>query len=478
MRHLLRYDLWFLLWAGCGRKDLAHPWLLERCREIQDEPDGRLDLWARDHYKSTIITFGLSLMHILQSHGDSPDPAWQGREVTIGIFSHTRPIAQAFLRQLKQEMERNTLLKSLFPDILWEDTTKAVKWTEENGFSVKRRTNPKEETVEGWGIVDGQPTSKHFLINVYDDLVTKESVSTPEQIAKTTSAMYLSFNLNDSRHGVKRFIGTRYHFSDTYADMLDKRIAVPRIHPATHDGTPEGRPVFLSAAKLAEKKKEGPYIFACQQLLDPKMEGKMGFLPEWLRFYRNPPSDANIYIVVDPASSKKRESNFTAIWVMGLGTDNNYYVLDGLRDQLSMAERSDAIFRLHRQWSPIDVGYEKYGMQSDIEFLEEQMEVHSYRFNITPLSGINKFDRINSWLVPVFAQGRVWLPKRMTRVDSRAAHYDLVETFLKQEYHPYPVGIHPDMLDAMSRILDPELNALFPKRKRQSSRRAQSWSTV
>ena len=37
--------------------------------------------------------------------------------------------------------------------------------------------------------MDGQPTGRHFSLIIYDDVVVQESVSTPEQIAKTTTPM-------------------------------------------------------------------------------------------------------------------------------------------------------------------------------------------------------------------------------------------------------------------------------------------------
>jgi hypothetical protein len=51
LRYLCRTDLFFLLWFGCSRSDIGKPWLLERCREVQESPNGHLDLWARGHYK-------------------------------------------------------------------------------------------------------------------------------------------------------------------------------------------------------------------------------------------------------------------------------------------------------------------------------------------------------------------------------------------------------------------------------------------
>jgi phage terminase large subunit-like protein len=461
-RYLCRTDLFFLLWYGCNRKDMQHHWLIDRCKEVQAQPDNCLDLWARGHYKSTIITFGKTLQDILASHGDDPII---GYECTFGIFSCTRPIAKGFLRQIKRELESNELLKRLFPDVIWENAEKeAPKWSEDDGLVLKRKGNPKESTIEAWGVVVGQPTSKHFTHLVFDDLVTIEYVRSPEMIAKTTESLGLADNLG-SKNYKTRFIGTRYHFNDTYRDLINKADLGIRKYPCTSDGTFDGEPVLLTRAELDKKRrKQGPYIFACQMLLNPVADSSQAFKREWICFHDGTNGDGmNIYILVDPANEKKKTSDYTAIEVVGLAPDNNYYTLELIRDRLNLTERGDMLFNLHRKWRPLGVGYEKYGMQADVSYMHEKMRREHYNFVITELGGsLAKNDRIKK-LIPVFEQRRWYLPKTCYKTNYEGVTLDLVEVFLSEEYDCFPVPIHDDMFDCKARILDEKLNAMFPR---------------
>lgn len=456
MRELCLKDLFFLITVAFKRKDLDKDWLYERIREIEREPNDHLDLWARDHYKSTCITYAKSIQDILNNP-----------EVTIGIFSHTRPIAKGFLDQIKRELESNTFLKSLFPDVLYKNPeSEAPKWSLDSGIIVKRSTNPKESTVEAWGLVDGQPTGKHFSLLVYDDVVTRESVTTPEQIAKTNSALELSYNLGSNHGGKRRFIGTRYHANDTYKMIMDRGTVKPRIYPATHDGLETGEPVLLSKEKLAEKRRDmGIYTFNCQMLQNPTADKSMGFKEEWLRFYRTMDSHSNMnkFILVDPASKKKKTNDYTVMAVIGLAPDNNYYLLHAIRDRLNLTQRTEMLFKLHREWQPKKVAYEQYGMQSDIEHIKYIQDQDNYRFEIVEVGGqMAKEDRIRR-LVPIFEQHRFYLPEKLYFFDYEGRRVDFIERFLNDEYISFPVSTHDDMLDCISRILEVEIGAQFPK---------------
>ena len=51
MRESLKIDLFLLLVYGLNRKFCDTDWFFDRCREVQRNPDGFIDLWAREHGK-------------------------------------------------------------------------------------------------------------------------------------------------------------------------------------------------------------------------------------------------------------------------------------------------------------------------------------------------------------------------------------------------------------------------------------------
>lgn len=464
-------DRYYLLVILCGRTDFIRPnengteWLYDRCRQVEAEPDGYLDLWAREHYKSTIITFGGILQQVLR------DP-----EVTIGIFSHTKDVARKFLGQIKLEMESNVLLKRLYHDVLWAEPKKqAPVWALDKGLCLKRQSNPKEQTIEAHGLIDGMPTGAHFMGLVYDDVVTREAVTTATQIQKTTECFELSTNLG-AHGGWRWYIGTRYHMADTYHTMLANGSVKPRIFPATDNGRKDGNPVFLTPEQWETKKRDQPTQIAAQMLQNPAAGTEKLFEIQRFRRWEVRPRTLRVFILVDPAKGPAhkevgRDRDRTAIAVIGVDSASNKYLLDGFRHRLTLAERWAAIKNLRAKWMrmrgvvSVQIGYERYGLQSDIEHFHEMMRIERNWFEVQevnwPREGPGaKTDRIQR-LVPDLHYGRFMLPA-FVHHPGKGQCYWLVKTDA-QDQAPEAQGIqlgevyylkHPDPTPRMRRCID------------------------
>lgn len=459
MRLMVRKDLFYLAVFVCDREDMNRDWLFDRCLEVQKQPDGYLDIWAREHYKSTIITWLKTIQDILI------DP-----EERICIYSFNQTLAKSFVAQVKTELESNWKLKWLFPEILWDEPLKGsyideegkrqrIPWTTDS-IRVKRKNRAKEDTLTASGLVTGQKTGGHYTILIYDDVVTLDSVTSSDMIKTTTKAFQMSLNTGASSPGKPvriRIIGTRYHYADTYAEILKTKTAIPRVYPCIDD---TGNPVLLDKDVLASRKAAlGSWVFASQMMCDPRQSSNMGFLREWIKPW-NPQiwENLNRLILVDPADAVKKKSDYTTMWVLGLGADRNYYVIDVIRDKLSLTSRTNALFSLHQQYRPnLGVFYEQVGMQADIQHIEDQMRLRNYRFSIYAVKATSaKGLRIEA-LEPLFRQQRIYMPEVVWRKNWEGSVVDVIEEFILEEYLAYPYCSHDDMLDSLSKICDEQV---------------------
>lgn len=407
-------------------------------------------------HNSTIITYGLNLWEVTK------DP-----EQRIGIFSHTRGISKSFLRRIKHTCETNPNLHTFFPEVFWKDPkSEALKWSEDDGLIFKRQGAWQEATFEAWGLVDAQPTSKHFTVLNMDDVVTVESVSTPDQVLKVEDTFRVALNLCDTHSYKKRLIGTHYSHADLYSTQEKTGAWKVRRRLCTTEGVYPGTPVLMSQAELLERRKlMGIYVFNCQMLLNPVSEENQVFQRSWLRYYRQLPDRAmNLYLFCDPASGRKEKiarSDFTVMWLWGLDPMKNLYLVDMIRDRLNLTGRWKALKGIMKKWPKIQrVYYEQYGLQADVEHFESRMRDEGIYFIIEELGGkLAKTDRIQK-LVPLFEAGKVYLPEVFYHPEGKR---DLVKEFIEEEYLTFPFSVHDDMLDAASRLMDEKTECYYPE---------------
>jgi len=361
----------------------------------------------------------------------------------------------------------------------WHETVQLSKDQQEKTLF----TNTARGHRESQGIL-GKVTGKRGSMIIWDDPHDAKQAESDVQRQAVLDAYdnAWSSRRNNLDTDPIILIMQRIHFNDITAHLLEKdqgwvRLAIPMRydpdltfdagkdidHPELNDPrTVEGELMFPArfpdgAVKDLEEDL-GPYGAAGQLQQRPSPKGGGEFKKHWLSYYRTPPHKGNRYILVDPAGERKAgqkgKKDNTAIGVFDFCADGNIYMLNAVRARLNLVERTDLLFKWHRQYRPLGVGYEQYGMQTDIAHIKSEMEHTSYRFRITELAGsMRKEDRIRR-LLPYFEYGKLWLPETMHKTNTDGITKDIIEEFVEIEYLPFPVGKWDDMFDMMSRLCD------------------------
>ena len=260
------------------------------------------------------------------------------------------------------------------------------------------------------------------------------------------------------------------HFDPAMTFDPDKDIGRPDLaDPRTEEGELMFPDRFNDKAVSELEEDLGPYGTAGQMQQRPAPKGGGELETKWIMRYKNPPRRSNKVILVDPAGERKPgvtgPRDNTAMGVWGLGEDENWYLLEGVRDRLNLVERTELLFEWHRKYKPKLVGYEQYGAQSDIAHIQSEMEHNDYRFKIVELGGkLKKEDRIRR-LIPLLHAGRIWLPEHLRKRMIDGTVRDIVEDCIKIEYEMFPNSLFDDFLDMTSRLCDEEIKKVKPPSK-------------
>jgi len=312
----------------------------------------------------------------------------------------------------------------------------------------------------------------------------------------------LPTRFNDLRYAKWLLIMQRIHMDDPTGNLLDDRW----LHLKLPGENKTGFPIIytlqdkhwempandlLFPARLTREILDslrddmGDANYVGQILQEPVPIGGGEFREEWLQWYQAggiKPREMNVAILVDPSAgeelSKRRKklSDWTVMDVIGLASDNNYYLLDRIRDRLNPTERIDTLFLLHRKWNalcgkPPKVGYEKYGMMTDTHYIREKQRTDAYNFSLVELGGqVMKEERIRR-LIPDMQHGRWFFPPTLLYLDQEGRKFDLIAE-MKSEMAAFPRARWDDILDTMSRIYEPELFMTFPKLKQTMTQKA------
>ncbi len=317
-RYLVLNDLWFVVYfiLKVPANISNHPFWVRACREIENGPqDFTLDVWAREHGKSSIITIAETVQYALRN----PDHS-------TGIFSVKRELAKAFLSSIKAIFESDQLLQACFSDVVWKNCERdSPRWSLDEGIILKRTTTRPDATIAAWGLIEGMPTGRHYDRRVYDDITTEDLANSPEMMEQVKNKYDSSQNLGKDG-GHHRVIGTFYHHNDPLVYIQGKKAVdgqpkyLTRIKPATEDGTAQGKTVYLSQQRLNDLMSDRS--FNTQQLCNPTPEADRKLNPAFLKPIERKfmPKGLYRFMLVDQAGDQDSALKKTGgdPWTVGL----------------------------------------------------------------------------------------------------------------------------------------------------------------
>jgi predicted phage terminase large subunit-like protein len=284
----------------------------------------------------------------------------------------------------------------------------------------------------------------HPDVIVMDDLVSERNVKTDDQINKTKEYYKFSLSLLEPG-GLQLVIGTRYHKADLYGDLIDIKALDTIIRPAY---LPNGGLYFPSRLTIefleAQRKEQGSYIFNSQYMLEPLNDESSTFKQENFRYYNKLPNIMNKYILIDPAITVKKRSDFSVIIVVGEDADKNFYVIEYKRIKVLPKALINEIFKtvsVHKQRLRVTGIETVSGFKLLLYNIKDEMKRRGVYFKLTELKtgGVPKEDRITSALEPLFFNGFIYF--KHTHVE------------LEKELLDFPYGEHDDIIDALSYIV-------------------------
>ena len=393
-------------------------------------------------------------------------PSWYlGRNPKNSVIaaSHTLELAERFGRRTRNVVG-NTLFRSVFGFGLSDDSQAAGRWETKYGG---------EYFSAGVG---GSITGRRADLGIIDDPVKSREDADSEVQRERAWQWYVNDFLTRLKPGARQIlVMTRWHEDDLAGRILENYPGwkVVKIPMEAAEDDPLGRkvgellwPEWFTDEMVQRAKSDVRSWFALYQQ-EPRPLGGGEFRREWVNHYNGTAESVkdstNRYILVDAANEKRKGNDYTAMWVVGLGMDENIYILDLVRDRLNLTERCTEVMKLHRKWRPREVRYEKYGMMADIDHIKFIQGQQNYRFAVQEVGGNTpKNDRIRR-LIPYFEQGRVWFPSQIHRTMHDGVTRELISEFIEQELLSFPVGRHDDMIDALARLIEPDLSLNWPQ---------------
>jgi len=424
----------------------------ELCNFVIDRKDKKkLLLLPRGHLKTKLVTIGYSLQQIVANP-----------KVRILIYSATWQMAVDLNLAIQKQLKGCVRINQIWGDL----TAGSTEWSQDRTRLALNDT--RDPTITSCGI-DTNLVGGHYDIIIMDDVVSRDNVSTSDQIQKVIQRYRDSLDLLEP-NGQLIVIGTRWHDSDLYGWILDPannikssyEIMLKRAYDGniiTGDGFEALWPEKFILEELQRRlREEGWTHFSAQYLNNPVPEEDATFKRTWFQYYDS--SDLtgkllNKFLLIDPAISLSKEADYTAFVVVAQDQYGYIYILDIIRTRLSPNDIINEIFRLRDRWNLIDIGIEQVAFQKTLAYsMRDDVRFKARPFHITELKPQerSKDQRIKG-LQPLYENGKILHNKLLAN-----------NIYLEDELVRFPRSTHDDIIDALSYIVD----IIYPAKQKVS----------
>ena len=431
---------------------------LGKFRYLTDYPVRLLYLWSRGFFKTSVI---------IEAHN-----GWlivNNPNIRLLMPSYSLEVAKKPLAAIRNQFMFNNAFRYFFREFCPKPNKDGkIEFGTSENFTIPNRTrNYKEPTIMAAGI-GTNVTGLHFDVITPDDLVNRDSVSNDAQVQASKNYFSLLGPLFDNPT-IPRFkmTGTIYHFNDLHSDLRKNpkwRTSVIPVHDESYNFKfPERISKKAFEDEILKDPQMNPYDIQSQYLLNPIDPAQRKFEETWVQYYgptekRKLPEGLTEYVYGDPASTKKKTSDYTVIERWGFDADMNMYLLDAYRDRLSSNERVSLYVGVAKQCKNLKgAKYEVIGgRHGDLENIKQ--EFLKAKLPVTPgetkATVASKRDRIEQRLVGQFHAGKVFLPRTMPKVYKHdGKDYDFIQEYLL-ELRQFPFSVHDDILDCHSQAFD------------------------
>lgn len=377
----------------------------------------------RGHLKTSILTIGLSIQHILKDH-----------DTRILLANAVWDNARSFLSEIKAYLSDKSVLPRLYK------TFQSDRWTQEE-VVINQRISPNKTPTYATAGIEKALTSQHYKIIFADDLVNRQNITTEEQREKVKKYYSDLLDLLDP-DGTLYIIGTRWHDGDLYGHILrtEPEKFDTYIVGATKSGEIDGELIFpkkFSSEHLRQLlKSKGSYEFYCQYFNKPIADGTQHFKPP-ARFWTDVSREAIHYVTFDPATSEKKNACDAVVMDCAITGANQLCVVEyklfgqNKNPNDMMATIFEYVLKYPNPHGQVKkVGIEVNGGQEIyVKLLEQEMRKRNIFFEIFPIrQHIDKFSRIIA-LQPRWESGNLLLKQGMFELEDQMFRFPVSEKF-------------------------------------------------